>query len=53
MKLFSWEKFNRELAFADCRPMNQQENCDEMYTKFDEIFQSILDQYATIQICHS
>ena len=53
MKLFLGEKFNRELAFADWRPMYQEENCDEMFTKFNEIFQSILDHYAPIQICDS
>ena len=51
MKFFSGEKFNRDLAFVDWRPMYQEENCDEMFTKFNEIFQSILDQHALIQIC--
>ena len=53
MKFFSGEKFNRDLAFADWRPMYQEENWDEMFTKFNEIFQSILDQHAPIQICDS
>ena len=53
MKFFSGEKFNRDLAFADWRPMYQEENCDEMFTNFNEIFQSILDQHAPIQICDS
>ena len=53
MKLFSGEKFNRDLAFADWRPMHQQKNCDELFTKFNEIFQSVLDQHAPIQICDS
>ena len=43
MKFFSGEKFNRDLAFAVWRPMYQEENCDEMLTNFNEIFQSILD----------
>ena len=30
--------------------MYQQENCDEMFTNFNEIFQSMLDQHAPIQI---
>ena len=33
--------------------MYQQENCDEMFTKFNEIFQGILEQHAAIQICDS
>ena len=37
-KFFSGEKLNRDLAFADWRPMYQEENCDEMFTKFNEIF---------------
>ena len=53
MKLFSGDKFNRNLSFADWRPMYQEENCDEMFTKFNVIFQSTLDQDATIQICDS
>ena len=53
MKFFSGEKFNRDLAFADCRPMYQQENCVEMFTKFNEIFQSLLDQHAPTPICDS
>ena len=53
MKYFSGEKFNRDLAFADWRPMYQEENCDELFTKFNETFQSILDQHAPIQICDS
>ena len=44
MKFFSGEKFNRDLAFADWRPMDREENCDEMFTKLNEVFQSILDQ---------
>ena len=53
MKFFSGEKFNRDFAFADGRPMYQEENCDEMLTKCNQIFQSILDQLAPIQICDS
>ena len=30
--------------------MYQQENCDETFTKYNEIFQSVLDQHAPIQI---
>ena len=41
------------MAFADWRPMYQQENCDEMFTEFNEIFESILDQHAFLQICDS
>ena len=48
MKFFSGEKFNRDLAFADLRPMYREENCDEMFKKLIEIFQSILDQHAPI-----
>ena len=33
--------------------MYREENSDEMFTKFNEIFQSILDQHAPIQICDS
>ena len=33
--------------------MYQEENCDEMLTKFNEIFQCIFDQHAPIQICDS
>ena len=33
--------------------MYLEENCDEMFTKFNEIFQSILDQHAPIQVCDS
>ena len=53
MKFFSGEKFNRDLAFADWRPMYQEENCDDIFTKFNEIFQTILDQHAPTQICDS
>ena len=53
MKFFWGEKFNRDLAFADWRPMYQEENCNEMFTKFNEIFQSIFDQQAPIRICDS
>ena len=53
LKFFSGEKFNRDLAFADWQPLYQEENCDEMFTKFNEIFQSILDQHAPIQILDS
>ena len=53
MKYFSGEKLNRDLAFADWRPMYQEKNCDEMFTKFNEILKSILDQQAPIQICDS
>ena len=53
MKFFSEEKINRDLAFTDWRPMYQQENCDEMFTNFNEVFQSILDQHASKQICDS
>ena len=53
MKFFSGEKFNRELAFTDCQSMYQQENFYEMFTKFYEIFQGLLDQHAPIQICDS
>ena len=42
-KIFPGEKFNWDLVFADWRSMYQQGNCDEMFTKFNEIFQSILD----------
>ena len=52
-KFFSGEKFNRDLAFVDWQPMYQQENCDEMFKIFNEVFQSILDQHAPIQICDS
>ena len=52
IKFFSGEKFNRDLAFADWRPMYQEENCDEMFT-FNEIFLSIIDQHAPIQISDS
>ena len=48
-EIFLGEKFYRDLAFADWRPMYQEENCDEIFTKFNEIFQSILDQHAPIQ----
>ena len=53
MKIFSGEKFNRALAFVDWRPMYQQENYDDMITKFNAILQSILDPHAPIQICDS
>ena len=53
MKFFSGEKLNRDLAFADRRPMYQEENCDEMFSKFYEIFQRIIDQHAPIHICDS
>ena len=53
VKFFSGENFNRDLVFADWRPMYQEANCDEMFTKFNEIFQSILDQHAPIRICDS
>ena len=53
MKFFSGEKFNRDLAFADWRPMYREDNCDEIFTKFNEIFQSIFDKHAPIQICDS
>ena len=53
MKVLSGEKFNRDLAFADWRPMYQEENCDEMFTKFNKTFQSILDQHAPMQISDS
>ena len=53
MKFFSGEKINRDLAFADWRPMYQEENCDEMFTKLNEFFRSVLDQYAPIQVCDS
>ena len=33
--------------------MYQQENCDEMFTNLKEIFQIILDQHASVQICDS
>ena len=46
MKFFSGEKFNRDLDFADLRPMYREENIDEMFTKFNEIFLSILDQHT-------
>ena len=53
LKIFPGENFNRDLPFADWRPMYQEENCDEMFTKFNEIFQSKIDQHAPIQICDS
>ena len=53
MKFFSGEKFNRDLASADWRYIYQEENCDEMFTKFNAILQSIIDQLAPIQICDS
>ena len=45
--------FSADLAFADWRPIYQEENCGEMFTKFNKIFQSILDQHAPIPICDS
>ena len=33
--------------------MYQQENCDEIFTYFNEVFQSILDKHAPIQNCDS
>ena len=53
IKIFSGENFNRDLAFADWRPMYQEETCDEVFTKFNEIFQSVIDQHAPIEICNS
>ena len=53
MKFFSGEKFKGDWVFTDWRPTYQEGNFDEMFTKFNEIFQSILDQHAPIQICDS